>query len=609
MMRRTIVRYACLSLTITLRMMCPTVKKRFPTIEHMVEAGLMLPNERKTFEILEEKTVHPKYWLPLVWAASIITRARREDRVKNDFALKTLIDEVNKFRSGCGSLLNYDWISVPLVYTQVVTLAVFTYFTASLMGNQYLNPQKGYPTHTIDLVVPIFTLLQFFFYMGWLMVAETLVNPFGEDDDDFEVNWLIDRNLQISYLIVDEVHEDHPALIKDQYWEEVFPTELPYTEAAKQYYIEPFLGSTQDVEVPLHQRGVILMPVNVDTEFSIRTIESGQTSPLPIKSIFSLKAKNNSFANAPRRTPSKSVLSMIRKNINEDYINLSRKKSVEVGGKTHNSLIVHKSQEYSENSTSRNNFNDFQEDIFRMSDFSMAESLEKSQPGVKTIATVIKRAKKKSTQENFSSAANEQENHGELTKNELNTKAVYSTCAIENAQGSNDLLPSTDVNSLVYFSNSEYKTVIANPSIRNHWKRDIPNTIIFNKSELYLDNYMSRFKKKLLENITNNDDIDKKTIQKDPTESSKELREHNEVVELDQQILLENELTIDQRTSRAATETNEIRIMPADSTEETVENINIIENAFCKNNPALHTNNQTNKQLKTPDDFCQINLH
>lgn len=39
-----------------------------------------------------------------------------------------------------------------------------------------------------------------------------------------------------------------------------------------------------------------------------------------------------------------------------------------------------------------------QEDIFRMSDFSMAESLEKSQPGVKTIATVIKRAKKKSTQ-------------------------------------------------------------------------------------------------------------------------------------------------------------------------------------------------------------------
>ncbi|XP_037821535.1 bestrophin-2 isoform X1 [Lucilia sericata] len=252
-MRRTIMRYVCLCLTMVMTNISPRVKKRFPNLSNFVEAGLLNENEKEIIESMNKGFPrHSKHWLPIVWATSIITRARKEGRIRDDFAVKTIIDELNKFRGQCGLLISYDTISVPLVYTQVVTLAVYSFFLCSVMGQQWtMGKTVANSSHEnkIDLYFPVFTTLQFFFYMGWLKVAESLINPFGEDDDDFEVNWMVDRNLQVSYLIVDEMHHEHPELIKDQYWDEVFPNELPYTIASERFREEHPEPSTAKIEV------------------------------------------------------------------------------------------------------------------------------------------------------------------------------------------------------------------------------------------------------------------------------------------------------------------------------------------------------------------------
>ena len=42
------------------------------------------------------------------------------------------------------------------------------------------------------------TMVQFLVYVGWMRVAEALLNPLGEDDDDLECNYVIDKNLIVS---------------------------------------------------------------------------------------------------------------------------------------------------------------------------------------------------------------------------------------------------------------------------------------------------------------------------------------------------------------------------------------------------------------------------
>lgn len=63
----------------------------------------------------------------------------------------------------------------------------------------------------------------------------------------------------MSYLIVDEMHHEHPELIKDQYWDEVFPSQLPYTVASVQNKESEPQPSTANIAV--NKRAAEVIPV------------------------------------------------------------------------------------------------------------------------------------------------------------------------------------------------------------------------------------------------------------------------------------------------------------------------------------------------------------
>ena len=250
--RRYVVRLAHLSSVLCLRMISSTTRERFPTLDSLVQAGLMTNSEKEKVEKMNAtvQNLHHTTWCPLAWAQARVRKCFELGWIKHELEFLMLQNDLNEYANNNGSLIIYAWVNIPLAYTQLVTIAVHVYFLVALFGRQYLNPTMyvvrngsyvsvgqdrthpesvnlvGYDTDKInDFYFPFFTSLEFIFYFGWLKVAEYLINPFGEDADDFDLRYVIDRNFQVGLLMVEETEQE---MGDDPYGGEI-PQVLPRT--------------------------------------------------------------------------------------------------------------------------------------------------------------------------------------------------------------------------------------------------------------------------------------------------------------------------------------------------------------------------------------------
>ena len=219
-------RYVNLSNVLVYRLVTRKVEERFPDEQSLVDANLMLPDEAEKLKKCNEKMLHETTWLPIMWALKLLSKARRDKKIEMEAPIfgqiQSKFEEIEKSNR---KILNYGWVNFPLAYTQVAHFSVYIYFIAALFGRQYLVPlleddidTKTFPSlnktisiatsnslfkpHSPDLYVPFFTLFELFAYLGWIKVAESLLNPFGDDDEDFQINYLIDRNISVNLNVV-----------------------------------------------------------------------------------------------------------------------------------------------------------------------------------------------------------------------------------------------------------------------------------------------------------------------------------------------------------------------------------------------------------------------
>ena len=232
--RRRITRYALVSMLMVFKKISDKIDRKYKNYQSFVDCGLLTETEKRKLESLEKTTrgEYHLYWVPMKWAQTAAREAYDEaEGGVTDVMLEKILGELQSFGSCAGTLLCYAWVNIPLVYTQIVTISVHIYFIVALLGRQHLHPTQyvkaagdwvmvadgtagsenlvGYDESILDLYVPIFLVLEYIFYFGWLQVAKTLINPFGGDDDeDFDMEYLINRNFQVGFLMIKDTNEE-----------------------------------------------------------------------------------------------------------------------------------------------------------------------------------------------------------------------------------------------------------------------------------------------------------------------------------------------------------------------------------------------------------------
>nr|CAD2131952.1 unnamed protein product [Meloidogyne enterolobii] len=255
--RRTLLRYLCLTQVLVLRDISVPVRKRFPNLDSLVDSGL-LKNERELLENIPSVGFN-NYWIPINWIFVICYRMRLCGNIVADMLMNAILNEVKVFKEKLQILCNYDWVPVPLAYPQVVFLAVRIYFLLCLVSRQYrINEHEKKQNEKylqIDRIIPLMTILELFFIMGWVKVAEALLNPLGEDDDDFECNFIIDRNIAMAMTMADMCYDKTPEqIISEDSCDDLFnpKTELAplYAESIATQPQHPLVGSATLCNLP-----------------------------------------------------------------------------------------------------------------------------------------------------------------------------------------------------------------------------------------------------------------------------------------------------------------------------------------------------------------------
>ena len=129
------------------------MRKRFPSLRSIVQYGLMCRSE--------EEEVGEAWWKPILWSMELLSSEEEVYR----YGKHHLLERLTEWKKSLCDVAAYSVAPVPLVYTQVVHLAVYIFFGVSLLADQWIIWREP-GDEEIDVIFPFFIAFKFLFIFG-----------------------------------------------------------------------------------------------------------------------------------------------------------------------------------------------------------------------------------------------------------------------------------------------------------------------------------------------------------------------------------------------------------------------------------------------------------
>ncbi|KAF8355351.1 hypothetical protein PRIPAC_96974, partial [Pristionchus pacificus] len=134
--RQTVIRHAILAQILIYRDVSISVRKRFPSLESLIDAGYLKRDELKLLE--RSSNQYNIFHVPFVWITTLLSKLRLDGHILSDPTFVNLITEMKEFRRKLETVFNYDCVPIPLAYPQIVSVAVRMHVIVNMIGKLFI---------------------------------------------------------------------------------------------------------------------------------------------------------------------------------------------------------------------------------------------------------------------------------------------------------------------------------------------------------------------------------------------------------------------------------------------------------------------------------------